>query len=108
MPKIVNIVFENLKLEVKQYYQTKLVENAKIEKLKCNILGDFQTLCNRLHSFGVTSKALRMHSFRIQNTFFWDCILQVALYKFKLGVNEPDIGYNRSKESTGLQLHLQR
>ena len=23
----------------------KLVENAKIEKLKCDILGDFQTLC---------------------------------------------------------------
>ena len=22
-----------------------MVENAKIEKLKCNILGDFQTLC---------------------------------------------------------------
>ena len=45
-------VFENLKLAVKQCYQTgqffigqKLVENAKIEKLKCDILGDFQTLC---------------------------------------------------------------
>ena len=25
----------------------KLVENAKIEKLKCDILGDFQTLCSR-------------------------------------------------------------
>ena len=23
----------------------KLVENAKIERLKCDILGDFQTLC---------------------------------------------------------------
>ena len=23
----------------------KLVENAKMEKLKCDILGDFQTLC---------------------------------------------------------------
>ena len=25
--------------------EQKLVENAKIEKLKCDILGDFQTLC---------------------------------------------------------------
>ena len=25
----------------------KLVENAKIEKFKCDILGDFQTLCSR-------------------------------------------------------------
>ena len=31
----------------KQSYQTgqKLVENAKIERFKCDILGDFQTLC---------------------------------------------------------------
>ena len=42
--------FENLNLAVKQCYQTghffgqKLGENAKIEKLKCDILGDFQTL----------------------------------------------------------------
>ena len=41
-------VFENLKLAVKQCYQTgqffmgqKLAENAKIEKFKCDILGDF-------------------------------------------------------------------
>ena len=27
----------------------KLVESAKIEKLKCDILGDFQTLCQRLN-----------------------------------------------------------
>ena len=26
----------------------KLVENAKIEKFKCGILGDFQTLCTGL------------------------------------------------------------
>ena len=26
----------------------KLVENAKIEKFKCDILGDFQTLCKLL------------------------------------------------------------
>ena len=39
-------VFENLKLAVKQCYQTgqKLVENAKIQKFKCDILGDFQTM----------------------------------------------------------------
>ena len=39
--------FENLKLAVKQCFQTgqKMVENAKIEKFKCDILGDFQTLC---------------------------------------------------------------
>ena len=32
---------------VKQSYQTgqKLMENAKIQKFECDILGDFQTLC---------------------------------------------------------------
>ena len=25
----------------------KLIENAKIEKFRCDILGDFQTLCSR-------------------------------------------------------------
>ena len=52
MPKIVNFlrVFEKQKLAVKQCYQTghlrslKLVENAIIENLKCDILEDFQTL----------------------------------------------------------------
>ena len=45
-------VFENLKLAVKQCYQTsqffigqKLVENAKIQKYKCDILSNFQTMC---------------------------------------------------------------
>ena len=44
-------VFENLKLAVTQVYQTgiligkKLVENAHIQKFKCDILGYFQTLC---------------------------------------------------------------
>ena len=44
---------ENLKLAVKQCYQTlsvligqKLVENAKIEIFKCDILGDFS---NNMH-----------------------------------------------------------
>ena len=41
-------VFENLKIAVKQCYQTgqsglKLVENSK-----CDIFGDFQTLCTTL------------------------------------------------------------
>ena len=27
----------------------KLVENAKVRKVKCDILGDFQTLCGELH-----------------------------------------------------------
>ena len=43
--------FENLKLEVKQCYQTcqfkieqKLVENAKLKKFKCAILSNFQTM----------------------------------------------------------------
>ena len=49
-------VFENLKFAVKQLLPDrsvligqKLVENAKIEKLKCNILSDFQTmwLCSK-------------------------------------------------------------
>ena len=45
-------VFENLKLAVKQCYQTsqfligqKLAENAKIQELKCDILSNFQTMC---------------------------------------------------------------
>ena len=45
--------FENLKLAVKQCYHTgsvligqKLVENAKIKKLKCDILSSFQTMWN--------------------------------------------------------------
>ena len=46
-------VFENLKLPVKQCYSVprqvtyigqKLVKNAKIEKFKCDILSNFQTL----------------------------------------------------------------
>ena len=47
-------VFENLKLAVKQLPDRsfligqKLVENAKIKKkFKCDILGDFQSLCTR-------------------------------------------------------------
>ena len=43
---------ENLKLAVKQCYQTgqfeldkKLVENAKFQKFKCDILSNFQTMC---------------------------------------------------------------
>ena len=43
-------IFENLKLAVKQsqvsFNRTKIGENAKIEKIKCDILGDFQTLWN--------------------------------------------------------------
>ena len=38
--------FENLKLESKLLLGQKLVENAKIEKLKYDILSNFQTLCN--------------------------------------------------------------
>ena len=41
--------FENLKLAVKQCYQTgqKLLESAKIEKFKWDILSNFRTLCKR-------------------------------------------------------------
>ena len=53
MPKIVNFwgVFENLKFTVKTvlpdrsiFISQKLVENAKIEKFKCDIFSNFQTL----------------------------------------------------------------
>ena len=47
-------VFENLKLAVKQSYQTghffigqRLAENDKIQKFKWDIFGDFQTLRSR-------------------------------------------------------------
>ena len=43
-------VFENLKFEVKQCYQQKLVENAKIEKLKCDILDYFEH-CDSVGNF---------------------------------------------------------
>ena len=38
---------------VKQSYQTgqKLMENAKIQKFECDILGDFQTLCKGVPLF---------------------------------------------------------
>ena len=51
-------LFENMKLAVKQCYQTgqlligqKLVENAKIQKFKCDILSDFQTMWKRKKPF---------------------------------------------------------
>ena len=42
-----------MKLAVKQYYQTgqKLVENAKIEKFKCDILSHFRTMCSSFFHF---------------------------------------------------------
>ena len=43
-------VFENLKFEVKQCYQQKLVENAKIEKLKRDILDYFEH-CDSVGNF---------------------------------------------------------
>ena len=52
----------------------KLVENDKIEKLKCDILGDFQTLCKCvlwIQSFikiGQRSLILGYLNFRAQNT----------------------------------------
>ena len=43
MPKLVH--FCDLKLAVKLIIEQKLMENTKIERLKWDILGDFQTLC---------------------------------------------------------------
>ena len=42
-----------MKLAVKQCYQTgqKLVENAKIEKFKRDILSNFQTMCSSFFHF---------------------------------------------------------
>ena len=46
-------VYQTGQLEIGQ----KLVENAKIEKFNCDILGDFQTLCPKLdHSTRVTKQ----------------------------------------------------
>ena len=50
MPKVVNVGYsKNLKVAVKQCYQVgqfqlDILENAKIEKPKCDIFADFQTL----------------------------------------------------------------
>ena len=38
-----------------------MVENAKIEKLKCDILGDFQTLCARFFFKGSLSTTESLH-----------------------------------------------
>ena len=49
-------VFENLKLAVKQCYQTgqfkigqKLMKKAKVQKFKCDIFSNFQTMCYSLN-----------------------------------------------------------
>ena len=51
-------VFEKLKLAVKQCYQTcqfligqKLVENAKIQKFKCDISSNFQTFLKEFQKY---------------------------------------------------------
>ena len=46
------------KIAVKQSYQTgqKLVENAKIQKFKCDIWFDFQTLCACVQQLSLFSR----------------------------------------------------
>ena len=45
----------------------KLVENAKIQKFKCDILGDFQTLCGRVRMN--TKMKETLHSSKAENYF---------------------------------------
>ena len=67
-------VFENLKLAVKQCYQTgqKLMENAKIQKFKCVILSNFQTMWES--SFG-----LRDASANTLASSQGDCVLRTHI-----------------------------
>ena len=57
MPKKVNFgeFLETWSLRSNQF-----VENAKIEKLKCNILGDFQILCSILVDKNCTHCACKL------------------------------------------------
>ena len=41
--------------------EQKLVENAKIEKLKCDILGDFQTLCTIIAFYFLCSDSRKIY-----------------------------------------------
>ena len=59
MPEMVN--FENLKLLVKQCYQTveigqKLLENAQIYHIQCDILSHFPTICYLMYVYYRVSK----------------------------------------------------
>ena len=48
----------------------KLVENAKIEKFKCDILGDFQTLCEGLLPEKPIEKPQKLQRKSIQKSKF--------------------------------------
>ena len=60
--------------------EQKLVENAKIEKLKCDILGDFQTLWTRMvcknKSFNLRTTLIRisMGEMRLFVIIFKHCV----------------------------------
>ena len=64
----------------------KLLENAKIEKFKCDILGNFQTLCYRV-TFDM-----------LMNWGFKTCIFDLIMINFYLQV---------TKERLQLERHLQ-
>ena len=46
MPKVVNLGGQTVLPDRLVLMKQKLVENTEIEKFKCDILGDFQTLWN--------------------------------------------------------------
>ena len=53
-----------------------MVKNAIIENLKCDIFGDFRTLCNGVHCVGKSSEMSRFPTFwpktpKISKILFW-------------------------------------
>ena len=65
----------------------KMMENAKIEKLKCNILGDFQTLC-------ISQKILFNFVFYKNFSLFQLAILVLVALAYAFPVPGPDSDYN--------------
>ena len=65
----------------------KLMESAKIEKLKCDILGDFQTLW-AVAAAGVSDN----EEATTHNALQWYFILKSVLFSFKTSVGMPFIG----------------
>ena len=97
MPKNVGEIFKTLSLRSNSVTRQvtsieKLVENAKIEKFKCDIFDDFQTLCGFLNSssaawkFELCSKAERERE--KANNFQLSSLMQTALPSINLTLDQ--------------------
>ena len=62
------------------YNRTKIGENPKIEKLKCDILSNFQTLCTWfLHAAGIQTNVNRNRGVNSLDTTYFDSALGVLM-----------------------------